>query len=35
LRRVSSAQGKSLWRMKAPSALLPGIDLEALEKLKV
>jgi hypothetical protein len=35
LRRVSSAQGKSLWMMKAPSALLTGMDLDALEKLIV
>jgi hypothetical protein len=35
LRRVSSAQGKSLWMIKAPSALLTGMDREALEKLRV
>ena len=35
LRRVSSAQGRSLWMMKAPSALLTGMDREALEKLSV
>ena len=35
LRRVSSAQGKSLWMMKAPVALLAGMALEALETLRV